>query len=210
MAESKKDFVESSTDFAVESSNDWDKQDGVFRIKYVTLPPWFDSDTEAQFPCVPSLCLESVCLSSRHRIHHRQLNPCPRHLFSSRSPDPQTAREKIQVYLKLMIAALPWVGIQAIWAAEFGTTTPYLQNIGLSPQWASQIWIAGPLMGFFVAPIIGSLSDNLQSRFGRRRPFMLGGMCSNHFPTVLVRLRSFAGACQFSDSSCEWAQRYLK
>jgi solute carrier family 45 protein 1/2/4 len=75
-----------------------------------------------------------------------------------------------------MIAALPWIGVQSIWAAEFGTTTPYLQNIGLSPEWASQIWISGPLMGFFVAPIVGSLSDRSHSRFGRRRPYMLGGL----------------------------------
>lgn len=119
---------------------------------------------------------------------------------SSCSPDPSTFREKVQVYLKLMIAALPWVGIQAIWAAEFGTTTPYLQNIGLSPQWASQIWIAGPLMGFFVAPIIGSLSDNSQSRFGRRRPFMLGGMRSDITICVLARVHPLVVHANFMAS----------
>lgn len=92
------------------------------------------------------------------------------------NPEPKTTGELLTAYTRLAFAAVPWIGVQAIWAAEFGTTTPYLQSIGLSPQWASQIWISGPLMGFFVAPIVGSLSDRSHSRFGRRRPYMLGGL----------------------------------
>lgn len=42
MAESKKDFVESSADFAVEGNDDWNKGDGVFRIKCVILLPGID------------------------------------------------------------------------------------------------------------------------------------------------------------------------
>lgn len=92
------------------------------------------------------------------------------------NPDPNTGRERAIAYLQLMFAAFPWIGVQAIWATEFGVTTPYLEGLGLSPNWASQIWVAGPVMGFVVAPIVGSLSDRCRSRFGRRRPFMLGGL----------------------------------
>lgn len=113
------------------------------------------------------------------------------------NPNPKGFGEKMRAYAKLMVAAMPWIGVQSIWAAEFGTTTPYLQNMGLSPEWASQIWISGPLMGFFVAPIVGSLSDRSTSRFGRRRPYMLGGLIllgivsitlalSKNFPEHLV------------------------
>jgi hypothetical protein len=34
---------------------------------------------------------------------------------------------------------------------------------------------AGPISGFLVQPVIGVLSDACQFRFGRRRPFILGG-----------------------------------
>lgn len=34
----------------------------------------------------------------------------------------------------------------------------------------------GPLSGLIVAPVVGVLSDRCTSRFGRRRPFMLGGV----------------------------------
>lgn len=39
----------------------------------------------------------------------------------------------------------------------------------------SLVWIAGPLSGVLVQPIVGMLSDSSKSRFGKRRPFMVGG-----------------------------------
>jgi solute carrier family 45 protein 1/2/4 len=37
------------------------------------------------------------------------------------------------------------------------------------------VWIAGPLTGVLVQPYIGIKSDRCQIRWGRRRPFILGG-----------------------------------
>ncbi|KFM67678.1 Solute carrier family 45 member 4, partial [Stegodyphus mimosarum] len=34
------------------------------------------------------------------------------------------------------------------------------------------IWCLSPLIGFFLNPVLGSLSDTCESRFGRRRPFI--------------------------------------
>ncbi|MFS7901887.1 putative MFS transporter superfamily [Helianthus anomalus] len=42
-------------------------------------------------------------------------------------------------------------------------------------QWASFIWLCGPLSGLVVQPIVGYYSDRCTSRFGRRRPFVAGG-----------------------------------
>ena len=38
------------------------------------------------------------------------------------------------------------------------------------------VWIAGPLSGLIVQPVVGILSDSSRSRWGRRRPFMIGGV----------------------------------
>merc|ERR1719491_557499 len=46
----------------------------------------------------------------------------------------------------------------------------------MSDAMASEIWVFGPITGFFTAPLIGSLSDRCQSRYGRRRPFILGAL----------------------------------
>ena len=37
------------------------------------------------------------------------------------------------------------------------------------------VWIAGPLSGLIMQPIVGIIADNSRSKWGRRRPFMIGG-----------------------------------
>ena len=37
------------------------------------------------------------------------------------------------------------------------------------------VWIAGPLSGTLVQPYVGMKSDNCRMRWGRRRPFIVGG-----------------------------------
>lgn len=37
------------------------------------------------------------------------------------------------------------------------------------------VWIAGPLSGTLIQPYIGIKSDNSRIRWGKRKPFMLGG-----------------------------------
>jgi len=52
---------------------------------------------------------------------------------------------------------------------------PFLLSLGLSKSLLALVWIAGPLSGTLVQPYVGIRSDNCRSRFGRRRPFMVGG-----------------------------------
>jgi len=37
------------------------------------------------------------------------------------------------------------------------------------------VWIAGPLSGLIMQPIVGVISDRSRSKYGRRRPFMVMG-----------------------------------
>jgi len=52
---------------------------------------------------------------------------------------------------------------------------PFLVSLGLSKSLTALVWIASPLCGAAVQPLVGSLSDRSRSRWGRRRPFILGG-----------------------------------
>lgn len=52
---------------------------------------------------------------------------------------------------------------------------PYLLSLGLSKSKTSLVWIAGPLSGLVVQPIVGAMADESRSRWGRRRPFIAGG-----------------------------------
>ena len=52
---------------------------------------------------------------------------------------------------------------------------PFLISIGLSKSASSLVWIAGPLSGVLVQPLMGALSDRSRNTWGRRRPYILGG-----------------------------------
>jgi solute carrier family 45 protein 1/2/4 len=53
--------------------------------------------------------------------------------------------------------------------------TPYLLRLGLTKDKVSLVWLAGPLSGLIMQPIVGILADKTTSPWGRRRPFMFIG-----------------------------------
>ena len=59
--------------------------------------------------------------------------------------------------------------------AESPDCTPYLLQLGLTKSKTSLVWIAGPLSGLIIQPLIGVIADRSRSKWGRRRPFMIGG-----------------------------------
>jgi solute carrier family 45 protein 1/2/4 len=54
--------------------------------------------------------------------------------------------------------------------------SPYLLELGLSKSYMSLVFMAGPLSGLIVQPLIGVFADRCRSKWGRRRPFMLAGV----------------------------------
>ncbi|KAF7335162.1 hypothetical protein MSAN_02349300 [Mycena sanguinolenta] len=67
------------------------------------------------------------------------------------------------------------LGAQILWSVEMSYAPPYLISLGLSRASMAIVFLAGPLSGFLVQPLIGVLADNSTSRWGRRRPYMLAG-----------------------------------
>lgn len=52
---------------------------------------------------------------------------------------------------------------------------PYLLTLGLSKPCTALVWASGPLAGAIVQPIAGACSDRCEHRWGRRRPYIVGG-----------------------------------
>ncbi|CAB4419250.1 unnamed protein product [Rhizophagus irregularis] len=77
--------------------------------------------------------------------------------------------------VKMILLTQCLAGLQFTWTVELAYGTPYLLSIGLSKSIMSLVWLAGPLSGLIMQPIVGTLSDNSTSRFGRRRPFLIAG-----------------------------------
>lgn len=69
-----------------------------------------------------------------------------------------------------------FLGIQFGFALQGGFMSRIFQTLGASQDEIPLLWIAAPLTGLLVQPIIGYLSDRTWSwRFGRRRPYFLIG-----------------------------------
>ncbi|KAI3648874.1 hypothetical protein MP228_006728 [Amoeboaphelidium protococcarum] len=77
--------------------------------------------------------------------------------------------------LKLFSLTAVLLGLQFTWTIEMSYGTPYLTSFGLSHTQLTLVWLCGPLSGLIMQPIVGILSDRHQGRFGRRRPFIVGG-----------------------------------
>jgi len=80
-------------------------------------------------------------------------------------------RRKSRYELTKISAAV--MGIEFSYAAETAFVSPTLLKIGVAHEHMTLIWCLSPLVGFFLTPILGSLSDRCRSPLGRRRPFII-------------------------------------
>ncbi|MGL4333194.1 MAG: MFS transporter, partial [Bacteroidales bacterium] len=68
-----------------------------------------------------------------------------------------------------------FLGIQFGFALQNANASRILQTFGADVEHLSWFWIAAPLTGMIVQPIIGHYSDRTWTKIGRRRPFFLIG-----------------------------------
>ena len=69
-----------------------------------------------------------------------------------------------------------FLGIQFGYALQGGFMSRIFETLGADEHSLPLLWIAAPLTGLIVQPIIGQMSDNTwHSRYGRRRPYFLIG-----------------------------------
>ncbi len=66
-------------------------------------------------------------------------------------------------------------GIQIGFALQNANMSRIFQSLGTSVDDLAFLWIAAPLTGLIVQPLIGHFSDRTWTRLGRRRPFFLAG-----------------------------------
>lgn len=66
-------------------------------------------------------------------------------------------------------------GIQIGFALQNGNVSRIFQTLGASIDTLPLLWLAGPVTGLLVQPIVGHFSDKTWGRLGRRRPYFLVG-----------------------------------
>lgn len=68
-----------------------------------------------------------------------------------------------------------FLGIQFGWGLQLANMSAIYTKLGANPDDVPILWLAGPVTGLIVQPIIGSLSDRTWNWLGRRRPYFLIG-----------------------------------
>ncbi|PTY07796.1 MFS transporter [Opitutaceae bacterium EW11] len=68
-----------------------------------------------------------------------------------------------------------FLGIQFGWGLQMANMSAIYQYLGASEGQLPILWLAAPLTGLIVQPIIGYYSDRTWTRLGRRRPYFLCG-----------------------------------
>jgi maltose/moltooligosaccharide transporter len=68
-----------------------------------------------------------------------------------------------------------FLGIQFGWGLQMANMSAIYQYLGASESAIPLLWLAAPVTGLIVQPIIGYYSDRTWTRLGRRRPYFLCG-----------------------------------
>ena len=77
--------------------------------------------------------------------------------------------------IQLLNFCLGFFGLQFAWQMRIILSGPVTEGLGASPLLFGLIWLAGPVTGMLVQPIIGELSDKTHTIFGKRRPYLFAG-----------------------------------
>src|SRR5919205_4647147 len=82
-------------------------------------------------------------------------------------------------------------GIQVGFALQTANMSRIFQSLGSSLDDLPALWIAAPLTGLLIQPIVGHLSDRTWlGRLGRRRPYFVAGSILAALSLVLMPLSS--------------------
>ena len=79
-----------------------------------------------------------------------------------------------------------FLGIQFGWGLQMANMSAIFEHLGADAHQLPILWIAAPLTGLIVQPIIGNLSDYTWTPLGRRRPYFLIGAIFAFIALVLM------------------------
>ncbi len=79
-----------------------------------------------------------------------------------------------------------FMGVQIGYSLQNSNTSTILQSFGADLSTLSYFWLAAPIAGLIVQPIVGMFSDKTWTRLGRRIPFILGGAIISALALILM------------------------
>jgi maltose/moltooligosaccharide transporter len=95
---------------------------------------------------------------------------------SPAAPAPGAVRPKPRLaFWDIWNMSFGFLGIQFGFALQNANVSRIFETLGAKVENIPILWIAAPVTGLVVQPIVGYFSDRTWNRLGRRRPYFLGG-----------------------------------
>jgi maltose/moltooligosaccharide transporter len=89
---------------------------------------------------------------------------------------PRAARSKPRLtFWEIWNMSFGFLGIQFGFALQNSNVSRIFETLGAKVEDIPILWIAAPVTGLLVQPVVGYFSDRTWNRLGRRRPYFLGG-----------------------------------
>ncbi len=79
-----------------------------------------------------------------------------------------------------------FLGIQFGWGLQMANMSAIYEYLGARADQIPILWLAAPLTGLLVQPIIGHASDRTWGQLGRRRPYFLAGAILSSAALILM------------------------
>ncbi len=85
------------------------------------------------------------------------------------------ATKKLLTFSQVLNMNFGFFGLQYSFGLQQANMSPIYSYLGAEESSLPLLWLAGPMTGLIVQPIIGAMSDRTITRWGRRRPYFLVG-----------------------------------
>lgn len=79
-----------------------------------------------------------------------------------------------------------FLGVQIGYSLQNSNTSSIFKSLGADTSQLSLFWLAAPIAGMVVQPIVGMLSDDSWTKLGRRKPYIFGGAIISTIALMLM------------------------
>lgn len=90
--------------------------------------------------------------------------------------------------MQILNISMGLLGINFGWGLQMANMSAIYEYLGAQPDKIPILWLAAPLTGLLVQPIIGHMSDNTWGKAGRRKPYFLFGAILSTLAIIFMPL----------------------
>jgi maltose/moltooligosaccharide transporter len=97
-----------------------------------------------------------------------------------------TSRKPMLSFWQIWNMSFGFLGIQYGFGLQQANLSPIFRYLEADESKLPILWLAGPITGLLIQPMIGAISDGTWTRFGRRKPFFLVGALVGSVAVLLM------------------------